>query len=88
MSHRSEFDERKLRKITISIRDLACGGGGVLTVERQLARIPGVEQVYVNPFTEMAYIAFDPTRCQVNDLQDVIRNLGFRPGEARDREQV
>ena len=50
----------KNQRITLPIEDLNCEGGGVLIVERALARTAGVVQVYVNPATEMAYVEYDP----------------------------
>ena len=39
------------QRLTIGIDGLACGGA--LSVERAIARLPGVIRVYVNPLTEM-----------------------------------
>jgi Cu+-exporting ATPase len=55
-------------RITMPIEGLSCGGGGALTVERAIARVPGVTRVYVNPLTEMAYIEFDNAVCSRDDL--------------------
>ena len=67
-------------RITIPIGNLSFGGGGVLTIERALARTPGVVYVYANPATEMAYVAYDPARCDADGLTGVIERLGFRAG--------
>ncbi len=45
---------RKTQRVTLLVYNLSCGGGGVLIIERSLARTPGVIYVYVNPATEMA----------------------------------
>lgn len=64
-------------RITLAIDGLTCGGGGALEVERALARIPGVVQVYVNPLTERAYLTCDRD-VSLTDLQAAVRRLGFR----------
>lgn len=66
--------------ITLPIDDLSCGGGGVLIVERALARTPGVVYVYVNPATEMAYIQYDPALSDPDHLTRVVEDAGFRIG--------
>jgi copper chaperone CopZ len=69
-------------RVTLSIYGLGCGGGGALTVERCLARIPGVLRAYVNPLTEMAYVEYDPSLVGPGQLSDAIERTGFRAGEA------
>lgn len=83
MPHETESVRRNLVKATIAIDDLLCGGGGALTIERRLASMDGIAQAYVNPHTEMAYVAFDPSQCSVEQIRLSIRDLGFRPGEPR-----
>lgn len=85
MQQETESIWQNLVKATISIDDLLCGGGGALTIERRLASMDGVAQAYVNPHTEMAYVAFDPRQCAVEQIQSAIRDLGFRPGEPQFR---
>ncbi len=69
----------EVQHITLPIYNLSCGGGGSLTVERVLARTPGVVEVYVNPATEMAYIRYDPALCDPEQLTAVIKRAGFGP---------
>ena len=71
----------KNRRVTVFIYELGCGGGGALTVERALAKVPGVVQVYVNPVTETAYIEYDPAVADVDGLIAAVESVGFRAGE-------
>jgi copper chaperone CopZ len=64
-------------RITIPVFGLTCGGGGALTAERALARVPGVVRAYVNPATEMAYVQFDPAVCGEEKLLEALRDHGF-----------
>jgi copper chaperone CopZ len=70
----------KNQRITLPIEDLSCGGGGVLIVERALARTAGVVHVYVNPATEMAYVEYDPAQVDADRLMKVVEHAGFRAG--------
>lgn len=67
-------------RVTLAIHGLACGGGGALTVERALAKTPGVVQVYVNPFTEMADVEYDPRLSCPDRLLAAVERVGFRAG--------
>jgi len=66
-----------LAHTVLPLTELGCGGGGALTIERQLSHMPGVMHVYVNPLTEMAYIEYDPTRCSPAELTAAIRRAGY-----------
>jgi copper chaperone CopZ len=70
----------KNQRITLPIYDLSCCGGGVLIVERALARATGVVYVYVNPALEMAYIEYDPALSNPDRLMKVVEHAGFRAG--------
>lgn len=71
----------KTQRITLPIYDLNCGGGGVLIIERALARTPGVVYAYANSATEMAYIEYDPALMDADRLARVVEQVGFRAGE-------
>ena len=70
-------------RVTIPILGFSSGGGGALTAERALARLPGVVRAYVNPSTEMAYVEFDPTLSTARTLVVAIEGVGFEAGEVR-----
>jgi len=68
--------------IRIPIYGLGCGGGGGDTIERALARSPGVVRVYVNPATESAYVDFEPALTNGPRLIGLIEQAGYRAGQA------
>lgn len=67
-------------RVSIPIRNLSCGGGGSLLLERALSKVPGVSSSYVNPGTEIAYIEFDPHVVSIEALVRKIRLAGFGAG--------
>ncbi len=67
-------------RVTLEIIGLSCGGGGALTVERALARVPGVVRAYVNPATETAYVSYETTQVEPETLVAAIERVGFRSG--------
>lgn len=66
--------------LRIPVFGLGCGGGGATTIERELARTPGVLLAYVNPATEVAYISYDPALTDAQRLATAIEQAGYRPG--------
>ncbi len=71
----------KKQRVTIALFGLSCGGGGSLTIERALAKLPGVIRVYVNPATEMAYVEFNSELCRLDKFEAAIKEAGFEAGE-------
>ena len=70
--------------VTLEIYGFGCGGGGALTVERALARVPGVVRAYVNSATEMAYVEFDPNVCTVEQLAKSLGDCGFQSAQGQE----
>lgn len=75
----------RVERVTLAIHDLGCGGGGADKVERALARTPGVNRAYVNPFTEMAYVDFDPDVCPSWSLVAVVERAGYHASTPESR---
>lgn len=61
-----------VQRATLPVYNLGCGGGGALGLERTLRRMPGVLYAYVNPATEMAYVAYDGAEVDVSSLVGAI----------------
>ncbi len=80
MTQEHESQGEATERVTIPVLGLSCAGGGALAVERSLLRVNGVQNAYVNPATEMAYITYDPVLCSASGLQEAIRRVGLRPG--------
>lgn len=68
-------------RATLAIYGLGCGGSGALSVERALARLPGVKRAYVNPAIETAYVEYDPAVTAPAELLRAIAAAGFRAAE-------
>ena len=81
MDARTEPGSAKSRRITLPLCGLAYGGGGALTAERALAKVPGVDRTYVNRLTEMAYVEYDPAITQPAQLIAAVEGVGLRTGE-------
>lgn len=75
----------RTRRATIPIYGFGCGGGGALTLERALEKVPGVVRAYVNPATEMAYVEYDPDVAETALLTAAIERVGFGAGEPNPR---
>ena len=73
----------RTQSIAVPVYDLGCGGGSPLSIERGLAKLPGVTKLYANPAAEAVYIDYDPTRVSPNEIVAAVEALGFRSGTPR-----
>jgi hypothetical protein len=64
-------------RVTLPLYNLGSGGGEALTIERAIARLPGVSEVYINPLTEMAYVVYDPALMDSERLRTDLDRLGY-----------
>ena len=71
-----------LKRLTIPIYGLACGGGGSLSLEQDLEKLNGVSKIYVNPATQEAYI--DVTEgFSIEETLETIKAQGLKHGNIR-----
>ena len=63
-------------RMTLPLDYLGCSGEA-LTIERAIARLPGVSEVYINPLTEMAYVVYDPALMDSEHLRAGLDHLGY-----------
>lgn len=77
-----------VQRSTLPVYNLGCGGGGALGLERTLRRIPGVRHVYVNPATEMAYVAYDAAQVDVPALTTAVKRAGYGAPSMRSTPQI
>jgi len=64
-------------RVTLPLYNLGYSGGEALTIERAIATLPGVTQVYLNPLTEMAYVVYDPALVGQQHLRAALDRLGY-----------
>jgi len=64
-------------RVTLPLDNLGCGGGEAIAIERAIARLPGVSEVYINPLTEMAYVVYDPALMDSEHLRADLDRLGY-----------
>ena len=80
MSAQPHEELSRTERITMPIYGLACGGGSALTIERALQRVTGVQNAYVSPATEMAYVAYNSALCNADQLNEAVEHAGFHAG--------
>jgi hypothetical protein len=64
-------------RVTLPLYNLGYGGGEALTIERAIARLPGVSEVYINRLTEMVYVVYDPVLTDTERLRAELNRLGY-----------
>ncbi len=63
-------------KAELPIEGMTCANC-VLTIERNLKRLPGVEEVTVNLATEKASIVYNPAMLDLTEVKDLVEDLGY-----------
>ncbi len=63
-------------KAELPIEGMTCANC-VLTIERNVKRLPGVEQVTVNLATEKASIVYNPAMLDLAEVKDLVEDLGY-----------
>ncbi len=59
----------------------------VLTIERNLKRLPGIEEAAVNLATEKARIIYDPLVVDLNQVKDLVEELGYHVIETEGQDE-
>lgn len=57
----------------------------VVTIEKSLRAVPGVQQATVNFANEMAFVTYDPGVADLENLTGAIKSTGYRVGGAKTR---
>ena len=65
-----------LQRSTLPLPTLRCAAEAI-TVEHVLRAVPGVTHVFVNPVTEMAYVEFDPDKCDAHSIRAALETAGY-----------
>jgi copper chaperone CopZ len=76
-THQDHAPAPNQERVLIRVLDFSCAGESA-GLERRLQRVAGVRSVAVNPVNETAYVTFDPTRTNVDELEFVVAAAGFR----------
>ncbi len=63
--------------VRIAVIGLACAGGDSPALERALTRVAGVQEAYVNPITESAYLTVDEAGFRMADALAIIAGFGY-----------
>jgi len=73
-------------KAELPIEGMTCANC-VLTIERNLKRLPGVEDVTVNLATEKASILYNPAMLDIAEVKDLVEDLGYHVIETGDLDE-
>ena len=66
----------KFKKRSFLIKGMHCASC-VITIERALKKLPGVEKAVVNLATEKATVSYDPKKLTDTDLASAVANVGY-----------
>jgi P-type Cu+ transporter len=69
-----------IERIALPVLDMGCPGAGP-SLERELRRLPGVLNIYVNPATERAHVEFDAAQVTPEQIGRALERLGLWVGE-------
>jgi len=69
------------RQVHIPIEGMTCAACAA-RIEKNLAKLPGVEQASVNYAAERADVTFDPALVRLSELRQAIEKLGYKPLQA------
>uniref|UniRef100_A0A7C6AAA9 P-type Cu(+) transporter n=1 Tax=candidate division WOR-3 bacterium TaxID=2052148 RepID=A0A7C6AAA9_UNCW3 len=70
----------KTETITLPVFGMSCASCA-LTIEKAVNSLPGVAQAAVNFATEKAIIEYDKKVTSLDDIKNIIKNIGYEPGE-------
>lgn len=70
-------ERHEMKRMTVPLYNLGCGGGRASLAERVLAQEPGVISVYANPATAAIYIEYDPALTSQVFLGKELARLGL-----------
>ena len=59
----------------VSLFNLGCSSCSAI-IERELKKLPGIEDAVVNYVTDTASVNYDPTQVSVEDIRTFMRKLG------------
>ena len=69
-------ETKQARKIILPVTGMTCASCAA-TIEKGLAKLPGVSRVNVNLASEKASIEYDSSRVDIKVLMDTISNVGY-----------